>query len=488
MAIPIPDQSGTPAGDFVNRQILAEVVLDILVGIAAAMEDAGWNKDALGASNWLSTTGNPSNAQTCTIDGYVYTFKTAIIDANPREVLIDTTWQQTIQNLVHCINDDGIGEGTKYSSATTAHPNVTASYNSSSGYCYVSTNATGPTAAPVTVSESMGSSSWAGSCYGGYRLTTERSTDGHQMCVDLRWQSDGVRVIMGDAFHLPGPGASAEYDGTYWMKLWGYPDQNCIRPAAGRYYRVIASKYSAWVSVPNLVASIATYFMASLVKLPDARMVAPEVSAASGGGGSPVTITQPGHGMVGTGNVYIAGAQGMAIDGLWNVTVVDVDTYTLDGSTGVASGSYVASSARAANLAAGQVAQAYFGQCAVDYGSQYGWRDSLAIYDIANVQRCNQYGWASGGSANGCWRVYYQTALLWFDARYWVQEAPVFMASDQASTNLEGVGFLWGALLIAKKIGLDTQAIDSDGQKWHQFCGQTASEYGLMLAIPATEN
>jgi hypothetical protein len=99
----------------------------------------------------------------------------------------------------------------------------------------------------------------------------------------------------------------------------------------------------------------------------------------------------------------------------------------------------------------------------------------------------NQYGWASTGSSAGDWAVYTQTALQWFDARYWIQEAPVFMGQDITGTRF-GVGWLWGAFLLAKRIPGDTLATDSQGQKWFAYTMQTASDYTLMLAVPPAEN
>jgi hypothetical protein len=435
------------------------------------------------------TTGQPANNNTLTVDGLAYTFKTAINNANPREVLIGASWQETLQALVHAINDDGVGEGTSYSSATTAHPTCTASYHASNGWVYVSSIATGPGVTGIPISESMANSSIGGQqtgrlYLGGYRLTSATSPEGHKMCVDLRENGAAVKTFFGNAYALPGPGASAEYDGTRWTaeqsNYW------TILPATGRYFRVIASRYSVWVCVPGSTAQ-STAFGATLVKVPDARMAPGTITAASGGGGDSVVVTQPAHGMEVTGNVYISGAQGLAIDGFWNLTVLDVDTYSLDGSASLPAGEYIAGSARAADLNRAQISQAFFAWSGnAGYGGTAGLRNNLAGADC-RIGRVNQYGWASTGSSAGDWAVYAQTALQWFDARYWIQEAPVFMGQDVTGARF-GVGWLWGAFLLAKRIPGDTVATDSQGQKWFAYTMQAASDYTLMLAVPPAEN
>jgi hypothetical protein len=481
MAIPLPDQSSTPAGDFVNRQVLGQVPVDLLTGIAGAMYDAGWSRTHLGAANWLTTTGQPGDGNTCTIDGVTYTFKAAINNANPREVRIGASWQETLQAFVHAVNDDGVGKGTAYSSATTAHATARASYRESDGVVFVSTLAAGPSVNALSVSESMANSSWSGSCSGGIRLLSATSTDGHKVGLDLRPGAGVVYLCFGDGHQLPA--SSAQYDGTRWST---FNSSSGILTATGRYFRIIASKYSVWASVPGTTAQ-GTAFASTLVKLPDSRMVAPLVSDATGGGGSLVTVTQAGHGMVGTGNVYIQGAEGLAIDGFWNVTVVDENSYTLDGSQSVPAGTYVANSARAANQAVGQISQAYCAWCSRNsWGGTSGWRVGLGCLSIGNAQGCNQYGWtATDASGNGQARILYQSSLQWFDARYWIQEAPLFMGQDQSSSG-QGVGWLWGAFLLGKSVPLDTEATDSEGQRWFAYASETG--YTLMLAIPPAEN
>lgn len=69
---------------------------------------------------------NVSDGNTVTIDGKVYTFKTAPNNANDGEVDIGTASTNSRDNLLNAINL-GAGAGTSYSTATTLHPTVFAS-------------------------------------------------------------------------------------------------------------------------------------------------------------------------------------------------------------------------------------------------------------------------------------------------------------------------------------------------------------------------
>ena len=84
----------------------------------------------LNATNIGTMTTQPSNGNTVTVgttDGStpaVYTFKTSL--ASAFDVLIDTTAQNTLINLLNAINA-GAGSGTKYGAGTTSNFDVTAS-------------------------------------------------------------------------------------------------------------------------------------------------------------------------------------------------------------------------------------------------------------------------------------------------------------------------------------------------------------------------
>jgi len=78
------------------------------------------------ANRVLTFTANPATGGTVTIGTTIYTFRaTLTAPTTAFEVLIDTTFALTIQNLMNAINR-GPGGGTKYGSLTTEHPTVVA--------------------------------------------------------------------------------------------------------------------------------------------------------------------------------------------------------------------------------------------------------------------------------------------------------------------------------------------------------------------------
>lgn len=78
----------------------------------------------LPATGILTLNAQPAANDTVTVGGTTYTFKTALTGAN--QILIDTTLQNTLQNLFNAINL-GPGSGTKYGTGTLVNANVSAS-------------------------------------------------------------------------------------------------------------------------------------------------------------------------------------------------------------------------------------------------------------------------------------------------------------------------------------------------------------------------
>jgi hypothetical protein len=93
----------------------------LIDNLKAQLVLANWTSAGVRAYSTLTLGANPANNQTVTIDGVVYTYKTTINNANPREVLIDTTKELSLANLYHCINDTGRAKGPN----TPARPRLT---------------------------------------------------------------------------------------------------------------------------------------------------------------------------------------------------------------------------------------------------------------------------------------------------------------------------------------------------------------------------
>ncbi len=111
----------------------------------------------MGSTNM--TSGIMHDGDTVTIGSRTYTFKDVITDANPYEILNSTSGDPgkdldtPIRRLVDAING-GFGSGTRYSSATTANPDVTASYDPDSENMALVSKSGG--AVTVALSESTG--------------------------------------------------------------------------------------------------------------------------------------------------------------------------------------------------------------------------------------------------------------------------------------------------------------------------------------------
>lgn len=119
-----PSSSGEGQDQYENR--IYEVTTAGKTGVTQPMFDTtvgntttDFNEKATGL---FTFTGQPSNAQTFTIGGKVYTMQTVLtnVDGN---ILIGATFQDTVANILAALTL-GAGAGTVYAAATTAHPSV----------------------------------------------------------------------------------------------------------------------------------------------------------------------------------------------------------------------------------------------------------------------------------------------------------------------------------------------------------------------------
>lgn len=79
--------------------------------------------DGVYASVAGTFSGIPSDGDTAAINGVTYTFRTALTQTNPREVLIGATPAACALALAQAVNRANAGYGTLYSSSTSQHPN-----------------------------------------------------------------------------------------------------------------------------------------------------------------------------------------------------------------------------------------------------------------------------------------------------------------------------------------------------------------------------
>lgn len=123
--------------------------LELPVNGSLASDASGKYYNLIDTSSALLTSDAtaPSNNDTVTIGGQVYTFKTTLTGA-AFEVLIGASAAAALDNLKEAVNDVGT-EGTNYGTGTTANTSVTATTNTNTTQLFVAID----TAALIAVSE-----------------------------------------------------------------------------------------------------------------------------------------------------------------------------------------------------------------------------------------------------------------------------------------------------------------------------------------------
>lgn len=108
----------------------------------------------------------PSDGETVTIDGVVYTFKTALTASTTAgQVLIGGSAAIALDNLKAAINNAGGVPGTDYGSLTGAHPTVTATTNTNTTQV-VAAIVTGTGANSIATTETSAHLSWGAATLG----------------------------------------------------------------------------------------------------------------------------------------------------------------------------------------------------------------------------------------------------------------------------------------------------------------------------------
>jgi hypothetical protein len=104
----------------------------------------------------------PSDGETVTIDGKVYTFKTALTDVDGN-VLIGASFATALANLSAAINL-GAGAGTLYAASTTLHPTVV---GNGASPLVVTAKISGAGGNAITTTETGANLSWGGATLSG---------------------------------------------------------------------------------------------------------------------------------------------------------------------------------------------------------------------------------------------------------------------------------------------------------------------------------
>lgn len=334
----------------VETQILAAAYggdRTVLAGlIANALTAGGWAVDSeLGGYINVNITGVPGDGGTLrpdTSESEVYTWKDAINDSNAREVLAGSDAEEAMVNMMHCINDDGVGKGTLYSTATPdAHPTMVAGYeyepnpdnvdlilnpiaNDSTVQITASESATNVTLTS-SVTQDMGRRLFSGITPAGQRAVTiiTWNSQNHYVKLYAYASHSYFKTINGTPTWIGKNGSDRNTPGG----LGGWVEAN-----KGFTFVVKVTPYWFTIHVHQDTSNYGTYFFHIPKVVSGCEPLVVEEATNS----SPIEIeTIEEHGYLTGEQVSIEHCLGnTAANGDWTMTKVDEDKFTLDGSVG----------------------------------------------------------------------------------------------------------------------------------------------------------
>lgn len=311
----------------------------------------------------LRYTGQPSNTNTVTLNGKVYTFQTVLTNSDGN-VLIGATADESYQNLKAAINLEA-GAGTKYAAATTAHTTMECGTyffndvgpkvnpNTTLGQLKVRAKTAGSggrglacseTCANMTIDEVSSQTN----CDGYHWLSAKTAQGLRQKVFGFDGGETGnppnnaiARFILGDMHDVVRqtnePGATDSTNGAFGHRLG---------LGISSSWRVIANKFSFYVLVAGSSSDFSFY--AAVCPLLQTPLTPIVITAATNA--TPIACTwASAHGLTTGQQVCIRNGEGnTAVNGTQTVTVTGPTTATLDGTVG--NGTYTASSAVSARI------------------------------------------------------------------------------------------------------------------------------------------
>jgi len=510
-------------------------------GIIAELRKAGWG-ETLTYANATGTMGSlASDGNAVTLDSKVYTFKTTINNGNDGEVLIDpgASVPATVANFIAAVTL-GAGAGTLYSTATSAHPSMTAAAlpNPAQVWVYALTGGT-----PGNGYTTSGTFTWstAVTIDGGSKMLCPATPNGLRFWALVYYTDSSTNVYIR-------VGAPEDSD------LWHADAYGVLEILAGRYFEMITHKYDFWICVPGKRGAKKS-FHAGTIRLLD-TMVPNEITAATNSPNqditaiadtTPIQVTIAGHGYVDDDQIYLHDSTVAGANGYWTITKDGDDAFTLNGSAAAGEGNdgqaqlqiIVTSAAHgmltgekvyiqrvegntnangesvvtvidantywlndsypngdyendpdALAVAANprQIISCYWAnQTIFDLtGGDGSWRNDLVTGSGATVQttfisRINQYTVVhAGGTAPSHHEMAPRTAGKFYrNSRAIIYRPMVSFDRDIGGSTHSWVGELWDAVLINRAYSLDLLS-SFEGYSWHQWFA--ASSHSLWLA------
>jgi hypothetical protein len=431
---------------------------DVLIdNWADALVDAGWAKVAYPAYGIWRPTGNPSNGNTVTIDSLVYTFRTSINNATEREVLIGADKAETMLHLSQCINDSGVGKGTEYSSATTAHPTCTAGVPTATTLT-VSVVAGGGASNLVALDNSgTGNWDWAIARCGGWMMTSAKTPQGLRMKFLINWDSGGsVSWVSFQAMDTA--------ESTPLQPLAGSSNFLACTVSPGQTCKLIAGPYQFALFSPGSTDWACDVEAGVPYLYP--YLTAPVILGASNESPIILEFATP-HGRLNGDQVFNAECEGnTAANGLWTITYIDTTHYSLDDSVG--NGTYVANSGRSGALGK-TISRCIWVAVRGSGAAQTGLRSYMTAPDNTahgGVLACVNDQAFLNTSARSL--ELNPPMKDWYGGRGVITEAQLALQTSSGGP-LELVGALWDAFVTNKQYTLDLEAGPYDGHTWHNF-------------------
>lgn len=274
-----------------------------------------------------------------------------------------------------------------------------------------------------------------------------------------------------------------------------FSQDHILNIVASRTYKIIANKYQFFIYLPSVTlgdgGSIANFVGAGVPYLPE-QVQPTAVTGATNA--TPIVITAVAHGLTTGEQVYIQGVGGnTAANGLWTVTVLTADTFSLNTSVGngaYTSGGFVGGPRKISRcMWAMSNPNTVSGSWRVDLRNVSGQDDPYFVV-------INESSWAASVAGSGntalpmipmlCMVTGAGTLnqLLWHGSRYVLSE-PLLRMGRGSSTDGQIVGQLWDAAIINRGFTVDLEDT-FDSHTWHRIGGASPSDINpsLWVVIP----
>jgi hypothetical protein len=441
--------------------------------------DSGWTLlRTHGGFLLFSITGVPADGGTLTPDSSeseVYTWKTAINNSNPREVLIGADAFECMENMIHAINDDGAGKGTLYSTATSAaHPSVVAGHGYELDHdnvnLFIMRTASSLDTFTGTEAATNVSRDFSPSRYNGAVLQSAVAPAGHRTVLLLYLDSNYVKfegwpyldpfqTINGSLTVIKNNGATRVLNACYF---------GAISYTAG--YSLLIKSTPLWISIfsPNYYSA----YSSLLMQVPKISPGTEPLQIITATNASPIVIeTAVPHGWETAEQISVEwGLGNTAMNGDWTATKVDDYRLSLDGSAGngdYEGAGYVGGPDRVVRFVVG--------------GDRRTWRNANGSVDanaasIVNQWYANAYDsnqWILGEFPDGV------EGRQFLGAVNMIIPPEIRVPHGTAGAANRWTGFFWDSFLVNHEHTRDI-VIEAGGKLWKSFGAGTDFSFWIM--------